>query len=76
MSVVTAQMVKELRDATLAGMSDCKKALDAAHGDMEKALVILREKGLASAAKKSDRVTTEGVVAAVVKNNSRGFLFE
>lgn len=76
MSVVTAQMVKELRDATLAGMSDCKKALDAAHGDMEKALVILREKGLASAAKKSDRATTEGVVAAVVKNHARGFLFE
>lgn len=76
MSVVTAQMVKELRDATLAGMSDCKKALDAAHGDMEKALVILREKGLASAAKKSDRVTTEGVISAVVKNHKRGFLFE
>jgi len=76
MSVVTAQMVKELRDATLAGMSDCKKALDAAQGNMEKALVILREKGLASAAKKADRVTSEGVVTAVVKNHTRGFLFE
>ncbi len=76
MSVVTAQMVKELRDATLAGMSDCKRALDAAEGSMEKALVFLREKGLASAAKKSDRATTEGVVSAVVKDHSRGYLFE
>lgn len=76
MTVVTAQMVKELRDATLAGMADCKKALDAAHGNMEKALVILREKGLASAAKKADRVTSEGVVSAVVKDHKQGFLFE
>lgn len=76
MTTVTAQMVKELRDTTLAGMSDCKKALDAAHGDMQKALIFLREKGLASAAKKADRATTEGVVSAVVKSKSRGYLFE
>lgn len=75
MAVVTAQMVKELREMTLAGMSDCKKALDAAEGDMEKAIVILREKGLASAAKKASRAASEGVVSTVVENNI-GFVFE
>ncbi|WGL59173.1 translation elongation factor Ts [Pigmentibacter sp. JX0631] len=75
MAVVTAQMVKELREMTLAGMSDCKKALDAAEGDMEKAVVILREKGLASAAKKASRAASEGVVSTVVENNI-GFVFE
>lgn len=75
MAVVTAQMVKELREMTLAGMSDCKKALDAAEGDMEKAVVILREKGLASAAKKASRAASEGIVSTVVENNI-GFVFE
>jgi elongation factor Ts len=76
MAVVTAQMVKELREMTLAGMSDCKKALDAAEGDMDKAVVILREKGLASAAKKATRAASEGVVSTVVDNNSLGFIYE
>jgi len=76
MGVVTAQMVKELRQATLAGMSDCKKALDAAEGDIQKAQVFLREKGLASAAKKSDRAAKEGIVSAVVNNHTYGYLFE
>ncbi|KAB8031890.1 translation elongation factor Ts [Fluviispira multicolorata] len=76
MAVVTAQMVKELREMTLAGMSDCKKALDAAEGDMEKAVVILREKGLATAAKKASRAASEGVVTTVVDNNNLGFVFE
>lgn len=75
MATVTAQMVKELREMTLAGMTDCKKALDAAEGDMEKAVVILREKGLANAAKKAGRAASEGVVAAIVDNNM-GFVVE
>ena len=63
---ITAQMVKELRDRTGAGMMDCKKALSAAGGDMEKAIEELRKKGLASAAKKADRETHEGSVGAYI----------
>ncbi len=74
---VTPQMVKELRESTGAGMSDCKKALDQAAGDMDKAVVFLRERGLAAAAKKASRAASEGVVSAVVKaDNSKGFLVE
>ena len=75
MPVVTAQMVKELREMTLAGMTDCKKALDAAQGDIEKALIFLREKGLANAEKKASRTASEGVVTALVENNV-GYVFE
>lgn len=75
MAIVTAQMVKELREMTLAGMTDCKKALDAAEGDMDKAVVILREKGLANAAKKAGRAASEGVVSAIVDHNV-GFVVE
>lgn len=76
MATVTPQMVKELREMTLAGMGDCKKALDAAEGNMEKAVIILREKGLANAAKKADRAASEGVVSVVVDNNNIGFAYE
>ncbi|MES2615244.1 MAG: translation elongation factor Ts [Bdellovibrionota bacterium] len=76
MAIVTAQMVKELREMTLAGMGDCKKALDAAEGNMDKAVIVLREKGLANAAKKADRVASEGVVAVAVDSNNVGFVFE
>jgi elongation factor Ts len=76
MAIVTAQLVKELRELTLAGMGDCKKALDAAEGNMEKAVIILREKGLANAAKKADRAASEGVVSTAVDNNNLGFVFE
>jgi elongation factor Ts len=65
---ITAGMVKELREKTGAGMLDCKKALEEANGDLTKASEILREKGLAAAAKKSDRIASEGVVTAVVEN--------
>ena len=61
---ITAQMVKELREATNAGMMDCKKALKATDGDMEKAIDYLREKGLASAAKKASRLASEGLVGS------------
>ena len=65
----TANDVKELREKTGVGMMDCKKALMEANGDMEKAIEILREKGMATAAKKSSRIAAEGVVAACVKGN-------
>ena len=61
---ITAQMVKELRESTGAGMMDCKKALKATDGDMEKAVDYLREKGLASAAKKASRLASEGLVGS------------
>jgi len=63
---VTAQMVKELRESTGAGMMDCKKALNEANGDMNKAVEILREKGLGQAAKKADRLASEGLVTVEV----------
>ncbi len=59
---ITSQMVKELRDKTNAGMMDCKKALTETEGDMEKAVDLLRQKGLAVAQKRADRATSEGVV--------------
>ena len=66
MAAVTAAMVKELREMTGAGMMDCKKALAATDGDMEKAVEFLREKGLAGAAKKAGRIAAEGIVATAV----------
>jgi elongation factor Ts len=63
---VTAAMVKELREKTAAGMLDCKKALEEANGDLEKASDILREKGLAAASKKSGRIATEGAVESYI----------
>ncbi len=65
---VTAQMVKELRESTGAGMMDAKKALTETDGDMEAAVDWLRTKGLAKAAKKSDRIAAEGLVAVAVKD--------
>ena len=59
---ITASMVKDLRTKTGAGMMDCKKALAATDGDMDKAVDFLREKGLAAAAKKADRIAAEGLV--------------
>ena len=70
MAAITAAMVKELRESTGAGMMDCKKALAAAEGDMEKAVEILREKGLAAAAKKAGRIAAEGLVTAIVEGNT------
>jgi len=64
----TAKDVQKLREMTNVGMMDCKKALQAADGDMDKAIEWLREKGLATAAKKAGRIAAEGAVKAVVKN--------
>lgn len=69
--MISAQVVKELREKTGAGMMDCKKALTESNGDLEKAVDILREKGLAAAAKKSGRVAAEGVVAAFVSEDKK-----
>ncbi|MFU8819742.1 MAG: translation elongation factor Ts [Desulfurivibrio sp.] len=63
---ITSQMVKELRDKTNAGMMDCKKALGETGGDMEKAIDLLRQKGLAVAKKRADRATSEGVVETYI----------
>ncbi len=71
MAEITAQMVKELREATGAGVLDCKKALDQTGGDFEKAVQILREKGLATAAKKSGRDTNEGIIGYYIHPGSR-----
>ncbi len=70
MSISTAT-VKELRELTGAGMLDCKRALEEARGDLEKAKEILRNKGLAVAAKKAERATAEGVVHAYIHHDGR-----
>ena len=62
MAAVSASLVKELRDQTGAGMMDCKRALEEANGDLEAAKRLLRERGMASAAKRAGRETTEGLV--------------
>ena len=66
MAEITAKLVNELRGRTGAGMMDCKKALVACEGDMDKAIDFLREKGLASAAKKQSRIAAEGAVGSYV----------
>ncbi len=68
---ITAQMVKELRDKTGAGMMDCKKALTETEGDMEAALDALRKKGLAAAKKKAGRITSEGKVAGWITDDGK-----
>lgn len=69
--MITAQSVKELRERTGAGMMDCKKALTETQGDMEKAVEVLREKGLAAAAKKAGRVAAEGIVKTFVSADKK-----
>lgn len=77
MASISASAVKELRERTGAGMMDCKRALEEAGGDMEKAQQILREKGLAAAAKKAGREATEGIVDAYIHLEGRlGVLVE
>ena len=77
MPEITAKLVKELRDKTSAGMMDCKKALVENKGDMEKSIEWLRQKGIASAEKKSGRVAAEGAVGSYIHTGSRvGVLIE
>jgi elongation factor Ts len=69
--MVTASQVKDLREKTGAGMMDCKKVLTETDGDMERAIELLRERGIAKAAKKSSRVAAEGLVAAYVSEDGK-----
>ena len=73
---VTAKMVKELREQTGAGMMDCKKVLTETNGDIEKAIDLLREKGLASVAKKAGRIASEGLVDSYIHGGRIGVLIE
>jgi elongation factor Ts len=70
MTEISAAMVKQLRDATSAGMMDCKRALQETAGDYDAAVKLLREKGMASAAKRADRETTEGIVLTRVEGST------
>ena len=77
MAEITAKLVKELRDKTSAGMMDCKKALVENKGDMDKSIEWLRQKGIASAEKKSGRVAAEGAIGSYIHTGSRvGVLIE
>ena len=69
--MISATMVKDLREKTGAGMMDCKKVLTEANGDMEKAIELLRERGIAKAAKKSDRIAAEGLVLGYVSEDGK-----
>ncbi len=73
---VTADMVKELREKTGAGLMDCKRALADSAGDMEKAIDLLRQKGLATAAKKSGRTASEGLIGSYIHMDKLGVLVE
>lgn len=75
--MITAELVKQLRERTGAGMMDCKKALTETNGNMDKAIEYLREKGLAAAAKKAGRIAAEGLVDSYIHGNGRiGVLVE
>ncbi|MGI6713408.1 MAG: translation elongation factor Ts [Bacillota bacterium] len=75
--MISAEMVKELRERTGAGMMNCKKALSETNGDIEKAIELLREKGLAAAAKKSGRIAAEGLIESYIHGFGRiGVLVE
>lgn len=75
--MITAEMVKQLRERTGSGMMDCKKALTETDGNVEKAIEYLREKGLAAAAKKAGRIAAEGLVESYIHGNGRiGVLVE
>ncbi len=77
MAQITAKMVKELREMTGSGMMDCKKALSASDGDVQKAIAWLREKGMAGADKKAGRIAAEGVVDSYIHGDGRiGVLLE
>ncbi|MDU4889047.1 MAG: translation elongation factor Ts [Clostridium sp.] len=69
--MITAAMVKELRERTGSGMMDCKKALNETNGDMDKAIEVLREKGLAAATKKAGRIAAEGVVVTYISEDMK-----
>lgn len=71
MTTITTDMIKKLREATSAGILDCRKALEASNGDYDKAVDFLREKGLATATKRANRVASEGVIDVYSHGNGR-----
>lgn len=73
---ITAEMVKDLREKTGAGLMDCKRALSDSSGDFEKAVDLLRQKGLATAAKKSSRTASEGLIGSYIHMDKLGVLVE
>ena len=73
--MITADLVKQLREKSGAGMMECKKVLTETDGDMEKAAELLRERGIAKAAKKSGRIAAEGLVASYVSEDKKQILF-
>ncbi len=76
MTTISADMVKDLREKTGAGMMECKKALTESSGDFEKALTVLRQKGLASASRKAGRTASEGLVGAYIHMDRIGVMVE
>ena len=76
MADISAQMIKDLRERTGAGMADCKKALSECAADMEKAIDYLRKKGIAAAAKKATRIASEGTVASYLHGSRIGVMVE
>ncbi|MGD2105316.1 MAG: translation elongation factor Ts, partial [Anaerolineae bacterium] len=74
---ITTSMIKDLRDATSAGVLDCREALEATDGDFEKAVDYLRQKGMSEAAKRSDSAASEGLIEAYIHHGSQvGVLLE
>jgi elongation factor Ts len=76
MTVISAEMVKDLRDKTGVGMMECKKALTESNGDFEKAIDLLRQKGLATASKKSGRTASEGLIESYIHMGKIGTMVE
>lgn len=76
MTTITSEMVRSLREKTGAGMMECKKALTESEGDCEKAVSLLRQKGLASAEKKAGRVTSEGIIGSYIHMGKIGAMVE
>ena len=74
--MITAELVKELRDRTGAGIMDCKKVLVETDGNIDKAIELLRERGIAKAAKKAGRIAAEGLVESYIHNGKINRLFE
>jgi elongation factor Ts len=76
MTMITSEMVRTLREKTGAGMMECKKALTESNGDFERAVSLLRQKGLASAEKKAGRVTSEGIIGSYIHMGKIGTMVE
>lgn len=76
MTIISADMVRALREKTGAGMMDCKRALTEGNGDLEKAVALLRQKGLAIASKKTNRVTSEGIIGSYIHMDRIGVMVE